>query len=135
MGEAVERMEAEEIGDATTVMIVDDSRIARMKAKKALVDAGVTARIVEADCADAALEIWASETPDFAIVDLNMPGEDGLSMCASIRETQPDARLILCTANLQQAVSKRAETLNVPMLNKPLTVEKLKPAIAPWLDG
>lgn len=118
-----------------TVLIVDDSRLARMRARKALEESGVSARVVEAGCAAEALDVWAVEAPAFAIVDLNMPGDDGLAMCAAVLEKQPGARLVLCTANQQQAVSSRAEALGVPLINKPMTSDKLQPVISAWVGS
>lgn len=112
-----------------TVLVVDDSPIARMGAKRALSAVASGARIVEAGTASAGLDAWRENAPDLGIIDLNMPGDDGLTLCATVLAERPDARLVLCTANAQQAVAERAEAMGVRLVNKPLSADKLAPVL------
>lgn len=124
-----------EIAWPETILLVDDSVVARLGVKNVLADLGSTATIVEANSAAAGLEVFVDSQPGVAIIDFNMPGEDGLSLCAQLREEAPDALLILCTANVQRAVADRALALKVPMVNKPVSASKLEPLIQKLCRG
>jgi CheY-like chemotaxis protein len=112
-----------------SILIVDDSVVARLGAKNVLTQLGSSSTIVEAAASDTGFEKWRESRADLAIVDFNMRGDDGLVLCAKLRDEDPDIRLILCTANIQRAVAERAAAMNVCMINKPLTASKLEPMI------
>ena len=53
--------------------------------------------VIEAENGKKALELYGSEKPDLAILDIMMPQMDGLSVLSKIRETS-DMPVILLTA-------------------------------------
>jgi CheY-like chemotaxis protein len=60
------------------VLIVDDSKLARMAVVKALIALHPDWPRLEAGSADEALERINQESPDIVLLDFNMPGRDGL---------------------------------------------------------
>jgi YesN/AraC family two-component response regulator len=107
------------------VLIVDDSKLARMAVIKAL-DAlrpGWT-RLEAADAATA-LDIVRRDAPDVAVVDFNMPNKDGLTLAAEVRQLQPQIHLAVISANHQVEVVRRAEATGATFLPKPLTTKAL----------
>ena len=55
------------------------------------------------------------------IFDLNMPGMDGLELAQAIKSQQPDTRIALLTANVQDSIRERAEAMGVSFFRKPIT--------------
>ena len=61
------------------VLIVDDSRLARLELKEQLKKIGGIDLITEAANTRDALQIITEHQPDVLLLDINMPGEDGLT--------------------------------------------------------
>ena len=78
-----------------TLLLVDDERTLREPLAEYLTGQGFVVR--EADSAAAARTLIASETPDLVLLDIMMPGEDGLSLCRHLVETR-QLPVILLTA-------------------------------------
>lgn len=51
---------------------------------------------------DSGLQMWESTKPDLVILDLNLPGMDGLSVARAIRE-KSDTPIIMVTARVEEA--------------------------------
>ncbi len=102
-----------------TVLLVDDSRVARMMTRKVIADARPTWTIVEAASGEEALERAPQANPDFIILDVNMPGIDGLEAARRLRVMVPSARITLLTANIQEPIRLQAAEIGVGFMNKP----------------
>ncbi len=109
-----------------TVLIVDDSKLARIVAAKALSALQPDWERVEAGNADEALAIVGERRIDLALIDFNMPGKDGLDLAADLRAGHPDMPIALITANIQDEVIARARAVNATFVGKPLTDEALR---------
>jgi CheY-like chemotaxis protein len=109
-----------------TVLIVDDSKLARIVAAKALSALQPDWERVEAGNADEALAIVGERRIDLALIDFNMPGKDGLDLAADLRAGFPDMPIALITANIQDEVIARARAVNATFVGKPLTDEALR---------
>ncbi|MEO8465279.1 MAG: response regulator [Gammaproteobacteria bacterium] len=105
------------------VLVVDDSKLARMAVVKALKSCYPDGAIVEAGSADAALSAMQNETPDIALVDFNMPARDGLLVAADLRQLSPQMPIAIVSANHQQEIVNRAAALGATFLSKPV-IEK-----------
>ncbi|MBA4501280.1 response regulator transcription factor [Marinobacterium marinum] len=108
-----------------SLLLVDDSRIARLSLKRQLMSLGLELTLLEADSADTAEAVLASTIPDIALIDFNMPGRDGLQLAEHIRQHHPRVRMALVTANIQDALAQRARQLGLAFLPKPTTAEQL----------
>jgi CheY-like chemotaxis protein len=108
---------------ALKVLVVDDSKIARMAMVSALRRLRPEWESIEASGADDALRVIANGAVDVALIDFNMPGTDGLELIAKIREIHPAMPIAIVTANLQDETIARARELNAAFIAKPLTDE------------
>ena len=107
------------------VLIVDDSKLARMVMTSALRRLRPDYAIVEAASADDALKAVSDDTADIALVDFNMPGMDGLKLVEKIRQARPDMPTAIVSANLQDEIISRTRELGAAFIGKPLTDEAL----------
>jgi CheY-like chemotaxis protein len=107
------------------VLIVDDSKLARMAVVKALNALHPDWPRLEAGNADEALAHIDQELPDVVLLDFNMPGKDGLSFAAEIRERDPRIIVAVISANRQAEVIDRARAAGAAFLAKPLTEQAL----------
>lgn len=112
------------------VLVVDDSKLARINAGKALTQLQPEWQRVEAGNAEEALAIVAREAVDLALIDFNMEGTDGLALAAQLRETFATMPIALITANIQDEIISRAREINVSFVAKPLTPEGLQGFVA-----
>ena len=107
------------------VLVVDDSKLARMAVAKALTAIHPDWTRVEAANADEALDLPKSGAFDMAILDFNMPGRDGLQLAAEMLALKPGMPLAVISANHQVEVVTRAREVGATFLQKPLTEKAL----------
>jgi len=117
---------AEENRVTRKVLIVDDSKLARMAVIKALDSLHPDWTRFEASDAATALALVQREAPDIALLDFNMPGMDGLVLAAEVRELNPGIRVAVISANHQAEVVERARAAGAAFLPKPLTAVALR---------
>lgn len=110
---------------ARTVLIVDDSKVARMMAAKALTKIHPDWVIVEAGDAKVAIAAVEAQSVDIALIDLNMPGGGGLALASSLRRQNPNMPIAVVTANIQEEVIARVRECDATFVAKPLTEEAL----------
>lgn len=112
------------------VLIVDDSKLARMSVAKALNSLQPNWLRLEASNADEAVAMVTQERPDIVLLDFNMPGRDGLALAADLAALRPEMPVAIVSANIQDEIVGRAAAVGAAFLPKPLTVE----ALARFLD-
>ncbi|KQX23272.1 MULTISPECIES: response regulator [unclassified Sphingomonas] len=112
---------------AVKVLIVDDSKLARIVAAKALAELQPEWTKVEAGSAAQAHELLdAGEIVDIALVDFNMTEKDGLEFAGELRAAQPTMPIAIITANIQDEVIARARAIDATFVPKPVTSEALQ---------
>jgi CheY-like chemotaxis protein len=109
-----------------TVLIVDDSKLARIVAGKALTALQPAWQRVEATSADDAMLKLAEHPIDIALLDYNMPGKNGLDLAAELRGQYPAMPIAVITANIQDEIIAQARAVNAAFISKPLTEEGLR---------
>jgi DNA-binding NarL/FixJ family response regulator len=103
------------------VLVVDDSKLARMAVAKALNAHHPDWIRLEAANADEALALAKTDSFDMAILDFNMPGRDGLHLAADLLALHPSLPLAVISANHQVEVVTRAREVGATFLQKPVT--------------
>ena len=108
-----------------TVLIVDDSKLARMVVAKALGRLRPDWLLLEAGNADEAVARAQEQRVHVALIDFNMPGSDGLVLAASLREQWPAMPIAIISANVQDEIIARARALDATFVPKPVNDEAL----------
>ncbi len=111
---------------ATTVLIVDDSKLARIVVGKAVTAAKPDWERLEAGNAEEALAAIAAQKPDVAIFDFNMPGMNGIELAERVRGEHPDMPIAIATANVQDEIIARARAAGAVFVPKPITEDSLR---------
>ncbi|HDS11654.1 MAG TPA: response regulator transcription factor [Candidatus Wirthbacteria bacterium] len=83
-----------------TILLVEDEAEIRAIQGDYLRKAGY--QIVEAPDGHQALDIFAAQKIDLVVLDLNLPGLDGIEICRALRQTS-DVPIIMVTARTQEA--------------------------------
>lgn len=103
------------------ILVVDDSKLARMAVGKVLAAVHPDWVRVEAANADEAVAKVREATVDLAVVDFNMPGRDGLELVAELHSLKPGMPLAVISANHQNEIVTRVGEAGATFLPKPLT--------------
>jgi len=77
------------VRDKALVLIVDDESTARLLTRAALEQAGFS--VMEAEDGERALAAFGQARPDLVLLDVDMPGTDGYTVCQTLR-SRPEAR-------------------------------------------
>jgi len=83
------------------IMLVDDAAFMRMMIKDTLKKNGFT-EIFEAANGEEAVAGYNENHPDLVIMDITMPVMDGLQALQKIKETDPNAKIVMCSAMGQE---------------------------------
>lgn len=86
-----------------TIMITDDAAFMRMMLKDILIKNGYQV-IGEAENGLKAVEKYKELKPDLVTMDITMPELDGIGALKKIKEFDPNAKIIMCSAMGQQAM-------------------------------
>lgn len=85
------------------ILLVDDAVFMRMKLKDILEKNGYEV-VAEAQSGVEAIEKYKSEIPDLVTMDITMPEMDGVTALKKIKEFDPKAKVIMCSAMGQQSM-------------------------------
>nr|WP_286672568.1 response regulator [Cohnella hashimotonis] len=78
----------------------------------------------------AALEIVRTHTPDLVLLDMKIPGMDGLEILKKIKEMNRDVKVIMMTAYGELDMIKEATDLGALMhFTKPFDIDELRVAV------
>jgi CheY-like chemotaxis protein len=107
------------------VLIVEDERVSR-RALTALMSA--SGYVTEAaGSAEEALDVMRAEGvhPDIALVDLDLPGMNGLELIGQLTRLEPSVFPVLITAANGEKLAERLAEQGVAYLRKPLDFSRL----------
>lgn len=85
------------------ILVVDDAAFMRMMIKDILTKNGYEV-VGEAADGQQAVEQYQELKPDLVTLDITMPEMDGITALKKIKEIDPDAKVIMCSAMGQQAM-------------------------------
>ena len=111
------------------ILVVDDSKVSRMLICGFINDQRPDWNITEAANAEEALRLTDNTTFNYASVDINMPGMDGLDLTQHLHEKHPQLRVCLLSANIQASSQQRAKELKAGFAKKPITEQSINDAI------
>ena len=107
-----------------TILIVDDEESIRDSLSGILYDEGF--RSTTAENGEAALTMLSEEKPDLILLDIWMPGMDGLETLTKIREVHPDQLVVMMSGHGTIETAVKATKLGAyDFIEKPLSLEKL----------
>ena len=111
------------------VLIVDDEALARSRLRKLLADCtpGVVAAGEAANAAQA-MELLLRQPFDLVLLDVHMPGADGLTLAQQLRSMAHPPAVVFVTAYAEHAVAA-FEVEALDYLTKPVRLERLQAAL------
>jgi len=116
------------------ILVVDDSGLSRRSLRKMLESQGH--RVTEAHDGFSALECYSVDRPDVVLLDLTMHGMHGMDVLSKMRQMDPEARIIVASADIQRATRVIAEDAGASAyINKPFSAEQVLETVKRVLDG
>lgn len=110
------------------IIIAEDEAIIRMDLREMLEEEGYEV-VGEAGDGKTAVKLAEDLRPDLAILDIVMPGMDGLDAAAAINKGELSAVLILTAFSQRDYVEKATKTGAMAYLVKPFDKQDLMPAV------
>lgn len=110
------------------ILVVDDSSMSRRMMRRIVESAGH--EVLEAEEGAAGLEKYFLERPDVVFLDLTMKDMYGLDVLKKLREMDPEARVIVASADIQETTKDMVKSAGAnAYINKPLSPEKVLQAL------
>jgi len=111
-------------------LIVDDEALARSRLRTLLGDVGAAVAVVSGEAADGAeaLARLRAESFDLVLLDIRMPGVDGVELARTLRAGAYPPAVVFVTAHAEHAVTA-FELEAVDYLTKPVRAERLQQAL------
>jgi len=116
------------------LLITDDAAFMRMTLKKMVTDAGFEV-VGEAANGQEAVDLYAEHRPDLVTMDITMPEMKGIEALEKIKQIDPQAKVVMCSAMGQQnmvvdAIQKGA----IDFIVKPFDEARIKESISKALS-
>ena len=111
-------------------LVVDDETLARSRMRTLLGDCRNPEVLVAAEAANAvqAMDQLQRQVFDLVLLDIHMPGTDGLALAHSLRDLPQPPAIIFVTAHAEHAV-QAFELEAVDYLTKPVRLERLQASL------
>jgi two-component system nitrogen regulation response regulator NtrX len=110
--------------DRATILVVDDEEGIRRSLKGVLEDEGY--RVILAEDGDKALSLMEEESPDLVLLDIWMPGKDGMVVLEEIRRGWPMLPVVMISGHGSIDLAVRATKLGAyDFVEKPLSLDKV----------
>jgi two-component system chemotaxis response regulator CheY len=116
------------------ILVVDDSGLARRRARSILEGAGY--EVLEAEDGMSALEHYFIARPDVVVLDLVMKGMYGLDVLTKLRGMDEAAKVIVVSADVQTSSQRLVNDAGASgFLVKPLEADQILSLIRTTLEG
>jgi DNA-binding NarL/FixJ family response regulator len=123
------------VSDPLRVMLVDDHAFVRSAIRQALTAPDI-AIVAEASTAEEALRVALDARPDVLLIDIDLPGMNGLRLLRELAPRLPDTRFVMLTVSTDQADVLEAVRLGASgYLTKDLDADALLRSIRGVRDG
>lgn len=113
---------------AKTVVIAEDEAIVRLDLREILTEEGYEV-VGETGRGEEAVDLAREHAPDLVILDIKMPGMDGLSAASAINAHRQSAILILTAFSQRDLIEQARDAGALAYLVKPFQKQELLPAI------
>lgn len=111
-----------------SLLLVDDDEAFRERASRAMESRGWEVRT--ASNVEEGLAVATEDPPEFAVVDLRMPGESGLTLVEKLKELDPHTVVVVLTGYGSVATAVEAMRRGAShYLQKPVTLAELEAAL------
>lgn len=115
------------------VLIIDDSAFSRKIIRRAL---GEGHEYLEAADGMEGIERYALHRPDVVMLDLTMPGMNGIEVIRQLKALDPQAKIIVGTADIQKlSVEEALAAGAMRVIPKPFSAEALQEALRDALSA
>ena len=112
-----------------TVLVIDDDEKICWAFQEFLEDEGF--RSIVANSAEDGLQKIKTESPDIILLDVRLPGMDGLEALKKIKQISPDTYVIIMTAYRSPDTTIKSMQLSAyDFLPKPIDLDKVKEILA-----
>ena len=116
------------------ILVVDDSGLARRTIRQLLEEMGH--EVEEARDGAEAIERYYLNHHDLIVLDMVMEGMYGLEVLMKFKELNPDARVVVVTADIQQSTKAEVRAAGgVALVNKPVVRAELERVVNSALKG
>ncbi|MEW6948668.1 response regulator [Trueperella pyogenes] len=113
---------------AVRALVIEDETLIRLDIVETLQDAGYTV-VAEGASGDEAVGLAAEHNPDLIVMDVKMPGMDGLTAAERILAEQQVAIVMLTAFSQKELVERARDAGAMAYVVKPFTPEHLVPAV------
>jgi DNA-binding NarL/FixJ family response regulator len=118
------------------VLIVDDHALVRQSVAKAVASEDDIEVVGEAADGPTALHAVEELAPDLVVLDIAMPGTDGLAVAERLRSEHPDVRVLFLSMHDDDGSLQRALALGAAgFVSKSASIEQLLEALRAIRDG
>jgi two-component system cell cycle response regulator len=129
-------MKPEEKSVSGTVLVIEDNPV-NMKLTRGLLGL-LGCRVLEAEEAETGLEILRTDEVDLVLLDIQLPGMDGMSTCRIIRQEmgRTDLPIIALSAlAMEEDLKKASDSGFDDYVTKPMNTKKFLEMVSGWLSG
>ncbi len=122
--------------NSLSILIVEDHALTRFGLKTALESQKYIKSINEVEDGESAIKLCKSECPDIVLMDLGLPGINGIDATKDIKKHTPDSKIIILTShNNQEEVWACLKAGANAYCNKDIELERLLQVIESVYDG
>ncbi len=120
--------ESDEASEPVRIVLAEDEAIIRLDLRETLEDEGYVV-VGETSQGDQTLDLVRDLRPDVAILDIKMPGTDGITVAGQIRDERLCAVLLLTAFSQRDLIARAADAGALAYLVKPFERAELVPAV------
>lgn len=107
------------------ILVVDDAGFMRKMVQSHLLKAGYNT-FIEAEDGQRAVTLYQENSPDLVIMDITMPNMDGIEALRRIKQINPNAKVVMCSAMGQESMVMEAIKLGaLDFIVKPFKPERI----------